>query len=392
MTSRQLHISDELSLPLEAVTEPLGILAARRAGKSNAAVRIAEEMYDNHLHWVAIDPKGDWWGIRSSADGKGDGLPIPIFGGAHGDVPLEPGAGQLIADLIVDTRLTCVLDVSGFGSEAEKVRFLLAFGDRLFRRKAPGQEPTHIFFEEADDYAPQRAFPEQARLVHVMSRILKQGGSRGLGGCVISQRSAVVHKDLLSQIQTLFALRTTGPQDRKAIRDWVSFTGENPEVVASLPELADGEAWVWSPNWLRITKRFRFQRRRTFDSGATPKVGASRQAPATLADVDLGAIATQMASTIERAKATDPKELTKRIRELVEMWNRKLEAGARRMLQLLVEAYPNGFSRAELGEKAGIDATTGTFRGYLSRLRVNRLIDESTGVITAGEALFMGHR
>ena len=115
VAERRLKVADGLSLPLDAVTETFGILAARRAGKSNAAVVMAEEMFDAGLPWVAIDPKGDWWGIRSDGDGKkAGGLPIPIFGGLHGDVPLEPGAGALIADLVVDERLTCVLDVSGF--------------------------------------------------------------------------------------------------------------------------------------------------------------------------------------------------------------------------------------------------------------------------------------
>lgn len=311
-----LNISDTLSLPLDVVTEPIGILAVRRAGKSNLAVVMAEEMSRNHLHWVAIDPKGDWWGIRSSADGKGKGLPIPIFGGSHGDVPLEPGAGQFIADLIVDQRMTCVLDVSGFASEGEKIRFLLAFGDRLFRRKDGRQEPTHVFFEEADDYIPQRPFHEQARLVHVMARILKQGGSRGLGGTIISQRSAVVNKDVLTQVQTLFALRTTSPQDRKAIAGWVSFVGENPEIIAQLPNLPDGEAWVWSPNWLKITRRIKVHRRSTFDSGATPKSGGSRQAPATLANIDLSVLRERMAESIKRAEEFDPKILKGRIAEL----------------------------------------------------------------------------
>ena len=40
-----------------------------------------------------MDPKGDWWGLRAAADGKGPGLPIVIVGGEHGDVPLEVGAG-----------------------------------------------------------------------------------------------------------------------------------------------------------------------------------------------------------------------------------------------------------------------------------------------------------
>lgn len=303
-----------LELPLEAVTEPMGLLAVRRAGKSNAAVVIAEQMFAHQLHWVAIDPKGDWWGIRAA--GTGPGLPIPIFGGKHGDIPLEPGAGILIADLIVDQRVTCVLDLSMFESELAKIRFLLAFSDRLFRRKDETQEPTHVFFEEADDYVPQRAFPEQQRLVHSMAKLLKQGGSRGIGGTVISQRSAVVNKDILSQVQTLFALRNTGTLDRKAIRDWVSFSGENPEIVGTLAELDAGEAWVWSPSWLKLTERFQFRRRSTFDSGDTPKIGASRRPPATLADVDLGAIASKMAETIERSKADDPQALKARIAQL----------------------------------------------------------------------------
>ena len=51
-----LHVAPGFSLPNEAVTETFAILAKRRAGKSNAAVVMAEEMYDNGLPWVAIDP------------------------------------------------------------------------------------------------------------------------------------------------------------------------------------------------------------------------------------------------------------------------------------------------------------------------------------------------
>jgi hypothetical protein len=363
----QLRISPDLSLPLEAVTEPIGILAVRRAGKSNAAVVMAEEMYRNHLHWVAIDPKGDWWGIRSSGDGQGEGLSVPILGGRHGDIPLEPGAGAFVADLIVDQGLTCVLDVSTFASEAEKIRFLLAFGDRLFRRKDQEQPPTHVFFEEADDYIPQKPFAEQARLVHVMARILKQGGSRGLGGTVISQRSAVVNKDVLTQVQTLFALRTTSPQDRKAVRDWVSFSGENPDIVETLPGLADGEAWVWSPNFLHRTERFRFRQRWTFDSGATPSAKRSMRPPATLADVDLTALQTQMHDTIERAKEQDPRELRKRIRVLEQQLTQR---PTEKQVETITVAVP-------------------VLNGQLPALReaIGKLGEVSTQLITVGETI-----
>jgi uncharacterized protein len=147
-----LHISTELSFPVEAITETFGILAVRGAGKSNAAAVMAEEMFQAKLPFVAVDPARAWYGLRASRDGTGPGLPIPIFGGRHGDIPLERGSGQLIADLIVDHRLSCVLDLSEFESEKMKKDFLLDFARRLYQRN---EEPLHLFLEEADDYIPK---------------------------------------------------------------------------------------------------------------------------------------------------------------------------------------------------------------------------------------------
>jgi hypothetical protein len=76
--------------------------------------------------------------------------------------------------------------------------------------------------------------------------------------------------------------------------------------------------------------------------------------------------------------------------ELLEMWGRKLKAGARRMLAVLHEVYPDGVTRAELAERSEVSAAGGTFSDYLSSLRRNGLIDEQSGVIRAGEALFLG--
>lgn len=308
-----LHISDDLDLPIEAVTETFGILAKKGAGKSNAAVVIAEEMYATGVPWVAIDPKGDWWGLRSAADGQGPGLPIVVFGGRHGDVPLEPTAGALLADLVLEQSLTCVLDVSEF-TKAEVRRFLLAFADRLYRQAE--DEPIHLFLEEAHEYLPQQVRGEDATLVGAWQRIVKQGRFKGLGVTLVTQRSAALNKDVLTQIDTLIVLRTTSPQDRAVVKAWVDVHADAGDMLATLPSLESGEAWLWSPEFLGELVRIRFRRRSTFDSGATPKVGQKRRTPATLADVDLAAIKEQMAETIERAQAEDPKRLRGRIRQL----------------------------------------------------------------------------
>lgn len=309
---KRLHLSEDLTLPVDAITQTFGVLAVRGAGKSNLAAVMAEEMSAAGLPFVVVDPVGSWYGLRSSADGKGPGLSIPVFGGRHGDIPLEKTGGTMIADVVVQDRLTCVLDLSEF-SEGDKTRFLIDFAERLYRKNT---EPLHLFLEEADDYVPQRPFREQARLLRAWENVVRRGRARGLGMTMITQRSAALNKNVLTQIETLFVLRTTSPQDRKAIAAWVEYHGAAHELLESLPELGPGEAWVWSPSWLKTMKRVQIRRRSTFDSGATPKDVKGGRPPATLADVDLARLRAQMADTIEKARADDPKALRLKVSQL----------------------------------------------------------------------------
>jgi hypothetical protein len=301
---KDLRIGPDITLPTDAITQTFGVLAVRGAGKSNLLAVMAEEMFEHELPFVIIDPVGSSWGLRSR-------LEIPIFGGRHGDLPLERGAGDLLADLIVEKRLTAVLDVSEF-SEGDKIRFLLDFARRLYRKNT---QPLHLFLEEADDYCPQRPMREQAQLLRAWEDIVRRGRARGLGITMVTQRSAALNKNVLTQIETLFVLRTTSPQDRAAIEAWVKHQGGSTDMLATLPKLAAGEAWVWSPSWLQKFERVHIRRRHSWDSGSTP--GLLKGAPgATLKDLDLGELSASMAATVERAKQHDPKELRRRIAEL----------------------------------------------------------------------------
>lgn len=312
----ELSISTRLSLPLSAVTSTFGLLAVRGAGKTNAARVIAEEMFQAGLPFVAIDPVGSWYGLRSGRDGKaGGGLPVFIFGGKHGDVPLTKGSGELVADIIVEQRLACVVDLSEFDSEADKKGFLLAFARRLFKKNT---DPLHLFLEEADDYIPQRPMRDELQLKRAFENIVRRGRSRGLGMTIITQRSAVVNKDVLTQVETLFVMRTTGPQDIKAIEGWVQYHSVDNKILESLAALNDGEAWVWSPHFLRKFDRFRFRLSTTFDSGATPGNvrGKDARKIATLVDVDVEKLRTKLADTLEKAQDDNPSVLRSRIAKM----------------------------------------------------------------------------
>lgn len=320
-TIAMLNMGADLALPENAVTQAIAILAERRAGKSNTGVRLAEQMYCLRLPWVAVDPKGDWWGMRSNKGGAGPGLPVPVLGGLHGDMPLTPESGRLVAELIVEQNITCILDVSDFPSDAARTRFLLDFARHLFDLHRKHPQPRHLFLEEADDYIPQQVTGDVAKCVGAWSKIVKQGGGFGLGVTLLSQRSAVVNKNVLTQVGTLIALRTTSPQDRAAVKAWIDYHAGSREVIDSLPKLADGEGWVISPHWLALQgqpaiQRVQFWQRTTFDSGATPTMASAARPPATLADIDLSALATRMKEVAEQAAADDPAVLRARIRQL----------------------------------------------------------------------------
>lgn len=333
MSDQGLQVANGVVLPVEFVTSSNGVLAKKGAGKTSAAIVLIEEMYAAGVPVVSVDPKGDHYGIRTSADGQKPGLPIPVFGGRHGDIPLEPTAGSVVADLVVEQGISCVLDVSEF-TKAEARRFLQAFGDRLYRRA--DRTPMHLFLEECHEYLPQQVRGEDALLVNTWQRIVKQGRFKGIGVTMLSQRSAAVNKDVLTQIDNLFVLRTTAPQDRDAVKGWIDTHADSRAILAELPSLQNGECWLWQPERGEPIK-FTFRRRRTFDAGATPKLGETRLIPKTLADVNLEAISAAMAQTIERTKAEDPKTLRAEVAALRQRLAKAEKRAAGKVTEKVIE-------------------------------------------------------
>ncbi len=79
---------------------------------------------------------------------------------------------------------------------------------------------------------------------------------------------------------------------------------------------------------------------------------------------------------------------------LAALWKSKLKAGERRMLDHLLDIYPEWTSRADLAEAVEMSDRSGTFSNYLGTLRRNGLIEETNDLrrgadLRAGEAFFL---
>lgn len=308
---KTIHVAKSVEFPLSFVTSTAAILAMRGQGKTHLAKVIVEEMLKHGAQVVIGDPTGAWWGLTSSASGKRAGFDVVVFGGDHAHIPINENSGPLIADTIVSNQISAVLDVSGFEHDSERVRFMAGFARRLFYIN---RRPLHFVLDEADEFVPQQPERDQIAMLSILKRIWQRARIKGIGGTLISQRAAVVHKTLLNMSETLIALRTVGPQDRKALESWFNSWGtpeQIDEFASTISNVPDYHAWFWSPRF----KLFALAKARaleSFDSSATPDVDASVTGPERRSEIDVEKLGAQIAKLAEEAKDNDPAELRKR--------------------------------------------------------------------------------
>lgn len=308
-----IKLARGLDLPIDAVTQTFGIIARKGAGKTYAAMKMAEGMMEIGSQIVCLDPVGVWYGLRLGADGKSKGFPIPVLGGDQGDIPLEHTAGKLVADMIMDTGTSAVLDVSLF-RKGQRKEFVAQFSEQLFHRAKRKRDPLHIFFEEAQIFAPQRPGPGEQRMLGSIEDIVRLGRNYGIGASLISQRPQSINKEVLNQVEALLVMQVNAAHERKAINEWIVHQDiDVGEMAKELPSLPIGVGYLWSPQWLGILQKVHIRKKKTFDSSSTPKVGQTRTKPKKLMKVDLGALEQAMSDTIEKTKANDPRELQKQL-------------------------------------------------------------------------------
>jgi ABC-type oligopeptide transport system ATPase subunit len=309
MPKKPAHI-----IPDEALRQHVAIVGTTGSGKTYTAKGLVERLLDQKRRVCILDPTGAWWGLRTKPDGKKPGYPVMIFGGDHADVPLTKHAGDAVARIVAEHNVPSIIDLSETRM-GERQTFVRDFADTLYQLN---RQALHLVIDEADEFAPQNPLPETKRMLHAIDMIVRRGRVRGFRVMLISQRPAVIHKNVLTQANTLVAMQLTSPQDRKAIEGWVqgqADAGKGREVLASLAGLQVGEGWAWCPSH-EILTRTKFPKIRTYDSSRTPDDTDVAPPPATLAEVDVSGIREAMEAAVEEVEANSPAELKKTLARL----------------------------------------------------------------------------
>jgi hypothetical protein len=259
----------------QLITSTQAILAKKRSGKTYLAMVMAEQLLKLKLPFVVVDPTGAWCGLRTMADGTPSPYDLLTLGGPRGHWPLSAGLGSKVADLIVDIwPRSIILDLSALVPE-EQHEFVYNLCARIF---FINKKPVHFFFDEADEFAPQvpdANYKFQRRGLSAIARLVRRGGVKGLGETLITQRPAVISKNVLSQVGRVVVLNMVAPHDIEAVEEWmkgvVSKTQDRIACLSALPSLGPGEAFAMTNGAGAVPLvRFKTRSKETFDSSRTP--------------------------------------------------------------------------------------------------------------------------
>ncbi len=327
-------------------------LGKTRSGKSSKLRVLTEHQLEQGAPVIIIDPKGDWWGLKSSADGRKSGYPLVIFGGEHADVPINSHSGAHIAELLATGNRSALIDLGGW-TIGDRTRFFIDFAAALFKLH---RGERHLVIDEVHNFCPKgKVFsPEAGMMLHWANRLASEGQGKGIILLAASQRPQKVHNDFLTSCETLIAAKVIHKADRDAIKDWIDGCADpavGKEVLAGLAQLKKPEAWVWSPEVDFGPKLVTWPLFQTYDSFKPQPRDAGKLKG--WAEVDLEDVKAKLETVVQDAAANDPKALKARIRDLEAarakdpQWDRGevLEAGHRQGFKEGSDiGYRNGYN------------------------------------------------
>jgi DNA helicase HerA-like ATPase len=141
----------------------------------------------------------------------------------------------------VDGKPLTITDLSGIPSETLNVVVSVLCRLALdFALWSDSKFPILIVCEEAHRYVPRDTTLGFEPTKRTLARIAKEGRKYGVSLCIVSQRPSDLAPEILSECNTVFAMRMNNQEDQEFVRGAMSDSGLG--LLEFLPSLRAGEA------------------------------------------------------------------------------------------------------------------------------------------------------
>ncbi len=166
------------------------------------------------------------------------------YGFMFGSLTVYDGMTQILSRIFrvpVNNKPITILELTGIPTEI--VNVVVSVLCRMtfdFALWSEGQIPVTLVCEEAHRYVPANASLGFEPCKRAIAKIAKEGRKYGASLCIVTQRPAEIDPTILSQCNTVFALRMANDKDQAIVQSAVADTGSG--LLEFLPSLGQREA------------------------------------------------------------------------------------------------------------------------------------------------------
>jgi len=246
-----------VELPIVDLLTGRGFITGKSgSGKSNSASVVAEKLLDRGYSLLAVDIDGEYYGLKEEYE------ILHVGGDDECDLQVNEEHAGKIAELALEQNVPIILDISSFLDESEARDLLTEVTKHLFAKEKKLKQPFMMLVEEVHEFIPEGGGMDECG--RMLIKVGKRGRKHGLGIVGISQRPADVKKDFITQCDWLCWHRLTWNNDTKVVGRILG-----SEYADHIEEMDDGECFLMT-DWSEDIRVVQFERKRTFDAGATP--------------------------------------------------------------------------------------------------------------------------